>query len=281
MKIQCVDYYESTSPELFTQSLKETGFGIVKNHPVDQQLIDEVFQQWFEFFKSNEAEKEKYLFDRVKHDGFVPMSLSETAKGYDVKDIKEFYHYYPSGRCPNHLRKITQELYTQMATMAETLLQWVEDNTPPTIAKNFSMPLREMIKDSNRTLFRLIHYPPLTGPIEKGAIRAAAHEDINLLTLLPAATAEGLQVQDAQGNWHDVDCDKARIIVNIGDMLSECTDDYFKATTHRVANPEGEKAHQSRLSMPLFLHPRDEVRLSARHTAKSYCDERYAELGLA
>lgn len=209
------------------------------------------------------------------------MSLSETAKGYDVKDIKEFFHYYPWGRCPDHLKQITQELCQQMTLMAETLLQWVEDNTPSEISRNFSMPLSDMIKNSEKTLFRLIHYPPLTGHEDKNAIRAAAHEDINLLTLLPAATAEGLQVKDAQGNWYDVSCDKTRIIVNIGDMLEECTAGYFKSTTHRVTNPVGEKAKQSRLSMPLFLHPREDVRLSQRHIARSYLDERYKELGLA
>lgn len=281
MNIQLVDYQAAISPALFTQSLKETGFGIIKNHPIDQQLIDEVFARWFDYFKSDEQEKEKFLFDRKLHDGFVPMSLSETAKGYSVKDLKEFYHYYSWGRCPASLKSITEELCQQMVTMAETLLQWVEDNTPSHIAQNFSMPLSDMIKNSEKTLFRLIHYPPLTNNEHSGAIRAAAHEDINLLTLLPAATAEGLQVKDAQGNWHDVACDKTRIIVNIGDMLSECTADYFKATTHRVANPVGEKARQSRLSMPLFLHPREDVRLSARHTAQSYRLERYAELGLS
>lgn len=279
MNIQIVDFHDAKSPTPFTQSLKQTGFGIVNNHPIDLGLIDQVFKAWFEFFKSDE--KEKYLFDKKNHDGFAPMSLSETAKGYDVKDLKEFYHYYPWGRCPPHLKNITHELYQQLASMAETLLQWVEDNTPAEITRNFSMPLSEMIKNSLRTLFRIIHYPPLRDDHEKGAIRAAAHEDINLLTLLPAATAEGLQVLDNQGNWYDVPCDKSLIIVNSGDMLSECTNGYFRATTHRVINPVGEKALQSRLSMPLFLHPREDVRLSKRHTAESYLLERLKELGLA
>ena len=111
-------------------------------------------------------------------------------------------------------------------------------------------------------------------------MRAAAHGDINMLTLLPAATAGGLQVKDAQGNWLDVPIKPNWIIVNVADMLQECTGYYYKSTTHRVLNPTGEAAKKSRLSMPLFLHPRDDVQLSARHTGKSYRAERYKELGL-
>jgi isopenicillin N synthase-like dioxygenase len=111
-------------------------------------------------------------------------------------------------------------------------------------------------------------------------LRAAAHEDINLLTILPAASAPGLQVRDRQGRWHDVPVDPGAIVVNVGDMLQEATDGWLPSTTHRVCNPAGVGCNVSRLSLPLFLHPRGEVVLSSRYTARSYLDERLASLGV-
>lgn len=278
MSIRVVDFRSTAAPEKFTKGLKEIGFAVLSNHPISQALIDRAYQEWDHFFKSEE--KHQFAFDPVKHDGYISSQLSETAKGYDKKDLKEFYHYYKNGRCPKSCFKTTNQLAFALTEMASTLLSWIGENTPTNIRKNFSMPLPDMIKNSDRTLFRLIHYPPLTGHEPQGAMRAAAHGDINLLTLLPAATAEGLQVKDAKGRWIDVPINPSWIIVNAGDMLEECTKHYYPSTQHRVINPIGEAAKKSRLSMPLFLHPRNEVVLSNRHTAGSYCAERYAELGL-
>jgi len=278
MSIKVIDYRDGDASTRFAASLKEIGFSVLSHHPVDQGLIDKAYQAWEEFFRSED--KHNYPFDASKHDGYVNPSLSETAKGHTVKDIKEFFHYYKWGRCPEYLRETTQKLFEALTALASQLLSWVEGNTPDEIKRQFSVPLREMIENSPTTLFRLIHYPPLTGNETPGAIRAAAHEDINLLTLLTAATAKGLQVQNSEGEWIDVPCDPNWIIVNTGDMLQECTQGYYPATTHRVANPEGSAATESRLSMPLFLHPREDIRLSERHTANSYRLERYGELGL-
>ena len=278
MEVKVVDYRSNTVQKDFSAALKEIGFAVIFNHPVDNELIDRVYEDWYAFFCSDE--KYQYEFNNKTHDGYIPLSLSETAKGNDIKDIKEFYHLFPHGRCPENLKSQTMKLYQNMFDMAKTLLGWVQENTPEEITHKLSMPLSEMLKDSEHTLIRLIHYPPLTGNEPADAVRAAAHEDINLLTLLPAATAEGLQVKDAEGNWLTVPINPGWIIVNAGDMLQECTDFYYPSTTHRVINPVGESAKQSRLSMPLFLHPRDTVRLSDRHTAGSYRAERFAELGL-
>ncbi|CAK9253093.1 unnamed protein product [Sphagnum jensenii] len=122
------------------------------------------------------------------------------------------------------------------------------------------MALPKMVVKSPETLLRSIHYPPLTGAEEEGAVRAAAHEDINLITLLPAASAPGLQVRDLKGNWHDVSCDLGAIAINSGDMLKEASGGYFPSTTHRVMNPRGAEAKLPRYSMPLFLHACPEVR---------------------
>ena len=137
-----------------------------------------------------------------------------------------------------------------------------------------------MIENSNQTLLRAIHYPPLAGNEKEGEVRAGAHEDINLITLLPAATAPGLEVLDLNGKWRSVSCDPGTIAVNSGDMLKEASGEYYPSTTHRVVNPKGSLATTSRYSIPLFLHPRPEVRLSQRHTADSYLNQRLKELGL-
>lgn len=280
MKIRIVDYQSKNAPAEFAAGLKEIGFAVIANHPISQALIDQAYHAWYEFFRSPEKKDPAYAFDAHTHDGYIPTEMSETAKGYGVKDLKEFYHYFPHSRCPATCREVTEKIAISLKEMAGTLLKWVDENAPATVRAKFSMPLPDMIKDSNNTLFRLIHYPPLTGDEPKGAVRAAAHEDINLLTLLPAATAEGLQVKDAQGNWLDVPINPAWIIVNAGDMLQECSGHHYISTSHRVLNPTGEAAKKSRLSMPLFLHPRDEVILSERHTRLSYFQERMKELGL-
>lgn len=277
MEVLKVNYTAPNAPELFTHSLKETGFGVLTHHPIDQQLIDDVYDEWVEFFASDY--KNNYLFDRKTQDGFFPIHISETAKGYSIKDLKEYYHYYPWGRFPTELSNKTKILYQQQSELAVTLLQWVQNYLPEDINAKLSIPLSKMIENSQLTLLRILHYPPLTGGEPEGAVRGAAHEDINLLTVLVGATTSGLQVQDVKGNWHDVPCDKSSIAVNIGDMLEMCTEGAYKSTTHRVINPIGGQ-NVSRLSMPLFLHPHSEVVLSEKHTSGSFLKERLAELGV-
>jgi isopenicillin N synthase-like dioxygenase len=150
------------------------------------------------------------------------------------------------------------------------------------------MPLHKMVEHSEQNLLRILHYPPLGLGSDAqritadGAVRAAAHEDINLITLLPAATYPGLQVKTKDGEWiwADMNVPKDAIIVNAGDMLQEASGGYFKSTTHRVVNPTGLGATVSRYSMPMFIHPRPDVRLSDKYTAGEYLDERLKELGL-
>lgn len=272
-----VDFASKDAPEMFTRSLKGTGFGVLYNHPVDQQLINDVYKEWEAFFASDY--KNNYLFSRETQAGLFPLNVAETAKGYSTKDIKEFFHYYPWGIFPKELSDKTRTLYEQLNVLAVTLLQWVEKYTPPEISRKLSMPLSKMIENSHLTLLRILHYPPLKGDEAEGAVRAAAHGDINLLTVLVGATTSGLQVKDVHGNWHDVPCDKNSIAVNIGDMLEMCTEGAYKSTLHRVINPLGSD-NVSRLSMPLFLHPHSDVPLSAQYTAGAFHKERLIELGV-
>jgi len=279
MSVKVVDYRDPNASKTFANGLHDIGFAVLSHHPINPTLFDRVYQEWNDFFKSDD--KADFAFDAVKHDGYVSMALSEKAKGYDQKDLKEFYHYYQNGRCPASCKQATDELTNQLKQLAETLLGWIEMHAPSSIRHKLSMPLSEMIKDSPLHLFRVIHYPPLTGKEPPNALRAAEHGDINLITLLPAATADGLQVKDTKGQWHNVPTNPGWIVVNIGDMLAECTDQYYPSTKHRVINPVGEAANTSRLSMPYFFHPKDEVVLSNRHSANSYRLERYRELGLS
>ena len=276
MHLPVVDFTSPTAPEEFCKSLRETGFGVLKNHPLDQHLVESIYAEWLAFFKS-EA-KRQYPNDPVKHDGYFSPSVSETAKNNTKKDLKEFFHIYPWGRYPAEVSDNAQRYYAQGAALAATLLGWVEDYSPPEVKARYSMPLPQMIEGSDHTLLRVLHYPPLQGDEEPGAVRAAAHEDINLLTILPAATEPGLQVKGKDNAWHDVPCDFGYLIVNIGDMLQEASGHYYPSTSHRVLNPTGEGAKKSRISLPLFLHPRRDVVLSERYTVETYFNERMEEL---
>ncbi|MBC3934718.1 isopenicillin N synthase family dioxygenase [Undibacterium rugosum] len=278
MLIQPVDYRDPDAAKKFTESLHNTGFGVLTNHPLSQTLLNTIYQEWYEFFQTDA--KHKYNYDTEKMDGYFSPKVSETAKGFAKRDLKEFYHVYPWGRVPSEVSNAAREYYEQGNQLATELLQWVEDHTPADIKAKYSMPLSDMITDSDMTLLRVLHYPPLNGDEEPDAVRAAAHGDINLLTVLPAATQAGLQVLGKDDAWHDVPCDFGMLIVNIGDMLDEASQGYYPSTIHRVLNPTGEEAKKSRISLPLFLHPRPDVVLSERHTSGSYLQERLRELGV-
>lgn len=277
MNVLSVDYRSKTGPKDFTRSLRETGFAVITGHPIPFSLVDEVFQDWDQFFQTEE--KHRYTFDPGKQEGYFPFR-TENAKDSKIKDLKEFYHLYPKTPVPEGMSPRTRDLYERMHRLATELLAWIESETPIEVKSKFSMPLPNMIEGSSETLLRPIHYPGLKGNEEQGAIRAAAHEDINLITLLPAATAPGLQVKDTSGNWHDVPCDPGSIVINSGDMLQMASGGYYMSTTHRVMNPEGPESRKPRFSMPLFLHPRSDVALSSAHTAGSYLKERLLEIGL-
>ena len=284
MIVLTVDYKSPNAANLFVHSVRNTGFALVENHMINHELMDQVFNEWEKFFSLPEKEKSKYLFKRdfdTVQSGFFPQEISETAKGFTAKDLKEFFHYYPcAGSLPERIGPATQKLRHELITMAEVLLSWLEEGLPIDIKQQLTIPLSEMVDKQYQTLLRILHYPPLKDDYPQGSVRAAAHEDINLITLLLSPSAPGLQALDKKGVWHDVPCKKNTITINIGDMLQECSKNYYHATKHRVINPEGQASRKSRYSIPLFLHPRDEVVLSNKYTAKRYRDERLQELGL-
>ena len=277
MNVQTVDFKRKDASVIFKNSLQKTGFSILKKHPIDLNLINDVYAEWNTFF--SKENKNKYLFNKKTQDGFFPYQ-SENAKDYPAKDLKEFFHFYPWGVFPEELSEKTSLLFDQLLKLTEVLLSWIESESPKHIKNLFSMPLTKMIDSSPNNLLRIIHYPPLKGDEDINALRGAAHEDINLITLLVAGTQPGLQVKDNFGKWQNISCDPGSIAVNTGDMLQEVSKGYYPSTTHQVINPKESEENISRYSMPLFLHPNSDVRLSDEYTAKEYLNERLKEIGL-
>ena len=276
LELLTISFTDRDAPERFEQSLRSSGFAVLRDHPIPLDIISSVYDEWKIFFRTDS--KFDFPFDVEKQDGYFPF-LSENAKGSNAKDLKEFYHIYPWGRMPNSIGPSTMDLFNALKDVASTLLEWLQSCSPESVNQLFSMRLKDMIEDSESSLLRVIHYPPMSGNENTGSIRAAAHEDINLLTMLVAGSEPGLQVLDLDGQWHDISCDQDTIIVNSGDMLKMASGGYYPSTTHQVINPKVTE-NVSRYSIPLFLHPRDEVILSESHTAESFLTERLEEIGL-
>ena len=274
-EILTIDYQSNNLGSNLTKSLKNTGFAVIKNHPISKKLISSIYDEWKIFFSSDS--KHNYLFHKVKQDGYFPY-LSENAKGSKAKDLKEFYHIYDWGRYPDEISDKTNQLISEFKIMAKNLLSEIHLNSPLDIQNKFSIPLDEMIQKSPQNLLRVIHYPPILDN-NSNSIRAGAHEDINLITLLVAGSQPGLQVLKKDNTWMDVSTSKDYIVINVGDMLQECSGGYYPSTTHRVLNPQ-DNPDIPRYSMPFFVHARDEVILSDKYNAKSYLEERLKEIGL-
>lgn len=246
-------------------ALREVGFLSVENHGVPLDLIDRAYAAAVEFFQLPAAAKSRYsrpeLFGQRGYTGFAV----EKAIGASVADLKEFYQlgrdHGPSAYGPNvwpdevppfresfaALYDALERLATRIATACSLYLERPAGFLPSRIA-------------GGESVLRVIHYPPLPVDVPAGAVRAAAHEDINFLTLLCGATADGLEIQTRDGRWHAVSARHSQIVVDAGDMLQNLTGGLFRSTTHRVVNPAGRD--ESRLSMPFFVHPSSEVDLT-------------------
>ncbi|MFZ9817632.1 MAG: 2OG-Fe(II) oxygenase family protein [Ilumatobacteraceae bacterium] len=276
MDVAVVDYRSATAARDFTRSLRETGFAVLVNHPIDYSMVQRLQSEWLDFFRSER--KWDFLPGDGGQDGYRPMEEAETAVGFSKKDIKEYFHWYPWGRQPEAESRVAREMYDAGFSLAAELLSWVEEFTPTEISKQFTMPLSEMINGTQRTLLRILHYPPLRGDEPEGSVRAAAHQDINMITVLPASNEPGLQVRDLTGKWHDVPCDPGSVAINAGDMLDYATGGFYPSTTHQVINPTGDAAKRSRVSTPLFLHPADDVVVAKGTTAFEFLRDRIKQI---
>ncbi|MBF2753920.1 MAG: isopenicillin N synthase family oxygenase [Gammaproteobacteria bacterium AqS3] len=243
-----IDYRSSQARSLIHQSLMSTGFCVLKHHPIDMSHISQMHDKWDAFFKC--SVKEPYRYDPESQAGYSPIDQAEKAQG-----AKEYYQVFQNTipTIPNYLQKITREHFTRMDMIASNILRFLSEHTPQGVKDKLYMPLHDMIVNSDQTMLRILHYPPIQ-PTEWKTIgndpscRAAAHTDINLLTILPASNEPGLQLKDPFGEWIDVPYDPSYLIVNVGDSLSECTGGYYPSAEHRVITPPIQTGHRSRYS---------------------------------
>ncbi len=276
MKISIVDLSLNHAPRLVTESLIGSGFAVVENHPIPATELDEFYQAWDDFFLHGHPER--YTTDAESLAGYFPPDLSETAKGHKARDLKEYFHFWPGGDLPEQVRDITLHYYDEIFSLGAAIMIWLQENTSGSLWTAIEKPFAEYLSRSE-TLLRILRYPPLTGREPPDAIRASAHEDINLITLLPAASQSGLEIQPRGADtWIPVEAPAGSIVINIGDMLQELTGGALPSTTHRVINPSGEDATRARLTAPVFCHPFPEMVLSDRYTAGSYLKERLTEI---
>ncbi len=246
----------------FGRSLVETGFVKVSGHGVPTALLDDAYRTAEDVFALADEAKDRYVRPELGGArGLIPFGR-EQAKDASIVDLKEFWHIGPEdGREPANVwpdevpefQRVMGELVVRMDADAQTLLE--------ALAVYLGLASRHLadLVVGGDPLLRVLHYPPLARQTIPGAVRASAHEDINFITLLPAATDAGLELKDRDGTWLAVDGLHGELVVDSGDMLSRYLNGRVPATTHRVVNPEDTSV--SRYSMPFFCQPRHDVLL--------------------
>ena len=253
-----------TIADAIGRSFQEYGFAVVRDHGIPQELIDRAEALSKEFFALPEDVKKTYhIPGGGGARGYTPFG-TEKAKDAKVHDLKEFWHvgrelseghplaqYMADNVWPSEVegfRETFSELYAAFEEAGGRVLK--------AIAIHLGLP-REFfaatVEDGN-SVMRLLRYPPLEGAEAEGAIRAAAHGDINTITLLLGAEEAGLELLTRQGEWKAVAPPEGALVINVGDMLDRLTNGKLRSTTHRVVNPRGEAAYRARYSMPFFLH---------------------------
>jgi isopenicillin N synthase-like dioxygenase len=311
MSIPSVDLADFLSGDItrkndFVQKLgkayEEVGFVAVKNHGVADELISDLYQYVQEFFSLPLDKKRNYeIAGMAGQRGYTSFG-TEHAKGSDAPDLKEFFQYgqvatnnYKEEEYPSNVK--VSEVIKFNKTFDEAYRGFEKSGTALLQAIALYLDLNEHYFDefvqNGNSILRAIHYPPITHE-PTSAIRAEQHEDINLITLLVGASADGLEILSKLGDWVPVTSLPEQIVVNVGDMLQRFTNNKLISTTHRVVNPKRELWHTSRFSIPFFLHPRSSMSLKCLEsciddahpiayedaTAGEYLDERLREIGL-
>ncbi len=284
-------------------SFERFGFAMVADHGLDQTLVDDAWAQTKAFFALPDAEKRGYvLAGRAGARGYTPFG-TEIAKNAEHVDLKEFWHVgrdVPAGHRladsmppnvwpdrPAGFRAALEPLYAEFDRVGAELLA--------AIALYLGLDERwfDAAIDDGNSVLRLLHYPPIDG--NAPGIRAGAHEDINLITLLLGAEEAGLEIRAKSGEWLPVNPPPGALAVNVGDMLQRLTNNRLPSTTHQVRNPDAGRASVARYSMPFFLHLRSDFPIEtlpqcvdADHPdrypnavlADDYLRERLIEIGL-
>ena len=248
--------------QAFGDGLRTFGFGVVADHPIGPERIARAFELCEQLFALPESAKRACVVPESQGNRrYVPFR-GERALGAQVADLKEFWHVGPDDNpalLPNawpkelpELRHELSSLHRDFAEAARVLLR--------AVARYLDKPDEHFASMTvgGDSVLRLIHYPPLPPDRDPGALRAAAHEDINLITLLAEGSTGGLELL-ADGVWLPVSSLRGQLVINAGDMLQRATHGHLRSTTHRVANPSGPNV--SRFSIPFFTHPRPEVLL--------------------
>lgn len=283
-----------------------TGFVTITNHGLSKDLIDNLYAQVKKLFALPDAVKAQYEIPELAGQRGYTSKGKETAKGFKVPDLKEFWQIgqtvtdgdqikedYPDNVMVAELpefNEVTLEVYQKLEKAGKSLLQ--------AIAVYLGLDEHYFDKHVNNgnSILRTLHYFGIEDPdsLPADAVRAGAHEDINLITLLIGASADGLELLTRENTWFPVSAHGEDVVVNVGDMLQRLTNGKLKSTTHRVVNPPRELMKNSRFSVPFFLHPRSDMDLTslescidAEHpkqfsdmTAGEYLDERLREIGL-
>lgn len=284
-------------------AFQEIGFVAVKNHGVPTQLINDLYYQVKHFFDLPEAIKKQYEIEALGGQRGYTSFGKEHAKDSNAGDLKEFWHFGQEVTDANPIKAtypnniLCQELpeFNRVGLAAYRALENCGQALLKAIALHLMLPEDYFVKwvHNGNSILRPIHYPAITNE-PNSAIRAGAHEDINLITLLIGASAEGLEVLRKDGQWIPVTAVEGHIVVNVGDMLQRLTNNQLKSTTHRVVNPPRERWGHPRYSIPFFLHPRGDMPLNClphcidsdhpkqytNITAGDYLYERLVEIGL-
>ncbi len=286
----------SAAAARFGDSFRRTGFAVVEGHGIPQKVIDDANAAAKAFFALPDAEKRRYHQQGgAGQRGYTPFGV-ETAKGATLSDLKEFWHVgrdlkpghrfegamppniWPDESAPE-FRPAMQALFAALDTAGARILK--------AIAVHLGQPadfFESPVEDGN-SILRLLHYPPVQGEVD--AVRAGAHEDINVITLLLGAEEAGLELLSRDGEWLSVPAPEGSLVVNVGDMLQRQTGGQLPSTTHRVVNPAPERRHLPRYSMPFFLHYRPDWLITpfvgdeAPITAHDFLLQRLAEIKLA
>lgn len=286
--------------EAIGQSFRRFGFAVVRDHGIDAGLIAEAWDLTRALFDRSEAEKRQWFDPALAGArGYTPFGR-EIAKGAERHDLKEFWHVgreggeadgLPANVWPQdwpRFREVFTALYAGFDRAGMRILSRIALHLG--LAEDWFEP----VASGGNSVLRLLHYPPVSNAPD-GAIRAGAHEDINLITLLLGAEEAGLELLSSDGTWLTVDPPPGALVINIGDMLQRLTNHVLPSTTHRVRNPDAARAGFSRYSMPFFLHPRSNFlirtlpscitpehpdRYADPITAGDYLAERLREIGL-
>jgi len=297
----------STKKEQFINDIgkayEDIGFVALKGHFLDEELVENLYAEIKKFFDMSVEDKQKYEIPGIGGQrGYVSFG-KESAKGKEEGDLKEFFHFgqYVEGNdalasvYPDNVNVAELPAFNAVGKEAYKMLEKTAKYVLRALALH--LHLEETYFDAyivnGNSILRPIHYPPITKE-PKAAERAAAHGDINLITLLMGAQGRGLQVQNNDGEWIDAIAQSDEIMINVGDMLSRHTNNKLKSTIHRVINPPQEQWGTSRYSIPFFMHPLGEMKLDVLDscisetepkkfediTAGDFLHERLVELGL-